>query len=138
MRGVQVPAAEVHVRVRVRAVFSVGQPSEVQQRAQGVRRQQRVEASAGVHRRGAGGRGELAGVRGGVPATGSGLRLRRPHLRPPAQAEACAPGTGGRQEGIGLLYGVLAVSTRLSAVGAGDDAELRAAAAAAERVGELQ
>lgn len=43
--GVQAPAAEVHTGVRVRAVLSAGQSSEVRLRTQGFRRQQRGEAA---------------------------------------------------------------------------------------------
>lgn len=50
VRGVQVSEAKVHAGVRVRAVLSAGQPSEVRLRAQGFRRQQRGEASQRAQR----------------------------------------------------------------------------------------
>jgi len=45
VRGVQVSEAKVHTGVRVRAVLSAGQSSEVRLRTQGFRRQQRGEAA---------------------------------------------------------------------------------------------
>lgn len=50
VRGVQVSEAKVHTGVRVRAVLSAGQSSEVRLRTQGFRRQQRGEASQRAQR----------------------------------------------------------------------------------------
>lgn len=99
MRSLQVSAAEVSAGVCVRAVFPAGSAAEVRQRAQGVRGEQRDEAAERAAAAPAGGRRELASVRGGHAAARPRLRLRRRHLAPPAPATPAADGPQLRQIG---------------------------------------
>ena len=96
VRGVQVPAAQVPAGVRVRALLPAGGAAEVRQRAQGVRRQQRDQAAQRAAAAPAGGRRELARLRGRGARQGPRLRLRRRHLRAPAPGPPPAEGAGRR------------------------------------------
>ncbi|CAL9156802.1 unnamed protein product [Musa hybrid cultivar] len=99
VRGVQVLAAEVHARLRVRALLPAGPADEVHQRASGVRSEQRGEAAWRAQPVAEGGRRELAGLRGGGAAPRPRLWLRRSHLPPPTQAPPGAERPLQRQEG---------------------------------------
>ncbi|KAG0552780.1 hypothetical protein BDA96_01G536800 [Sorghum bicolor] len=101
VRGVQVPAAQVRARLRLRALLlpRAGRGA-LRRHPQGVRRQQRVQASrAPAARRPPGGRRHHL-LRGAGQAARPHLRLRRPHLRAPAAGDDPA-GAAGVAQGAG-------------------------------------
>ncbi|CAI0554131.1 unnamed protein product [Linum tenue] len=102
VRGVQVPAAEVHAGVRLRPLLPARPAGEVRQRPPRLRRQQRRQAAQRDPRRAARRRRQLPRLRGRGPAQRPGLRLRRLHLQAPAPPQAAPIGppprpTGARQ-----------------------------------------
>ncbi|KAG9449782.1 hypothetical protein H6P81_009747 [Aristolochia fimbriata] len=97
VRGVQVPAKEVHAGMHLRAVLPAGGAAEVRERAQDLRCEQCDEATERAAAAPEGGRGELAGVRGGGEDEGPRLRLRRRHLRPTAPGPPTPEGARRRQ-----------------------------------------
>ncbi|CAI0455060.1 unnamed protein product [Linum tenue] len=95
MRGVQVPPPKVPAGLHLRALLSAGRAAEVRERAQDLRGQQREQAAQRGSPAPAGGRRQLAGVRGRGPAQGPRLRLRGGHLR--AAAPGHPPPEGARR-----------------------------------------
>jgi hypothetical protein len=104
VRGVQASPAQVHAGVRVRALLPARQPGQVRKRAPGVRRQQRVQAPQRAPARAAGGRRQLARLRGRRAPPRPRLRLRLLHLRPPAQDQAGARRARRRAQGARGLH----------------------------------
>ena len=85
MRGLQVPAAQVRERVHLRALLRLGAGrGALRVGAQGVRRQQRVQAAAPDPAPQAPGRRRHRLLRDPGAPPRPHLRLRLPHLRPPA------------------------------------------------------
>lgn len=85
MRRVQVPEEEVRARVHIRPLLRLGaRGGALRGGAQGVRREQRVEAPPPHPRPQAARRSGHDMLRGAGPTPGPHLRLRGPHLRPPA------------------------------------------------------
>ena len=91
----QIPAAEVHAGVHLRALLSAGGAAEVRQRAQDLRRQQRLQAAQRPPPPPARRRRQLARLRGRGARPRPRLRLHwRHHLppevgRPPPEGARC-------------------------------------------------
>lgn len=90
--------------MRIRTLLPSRPASEIRQRPQGVRRQQRGQNPQRTQRRPARGRRQFAGLRGRRPAPRPRLRLRGPDIHPPAPPEASPDGFVQRQEGIVHLH----------------------------------
>lgn len=97
MRRLQVPEEEMLARVHIRAVLPAGGATEVRERAQDLRREQRDEAPKRAPPPPEGGRRELPRLRSGGAGEGPRVRLRGRHLLPAEAGGATAEGTGRGQ-----------------------------------------
>ena len=95
VRGMQIPPAEMHIRLRVRAILSSRRTYKVCERPPYLRGKQREQDSPRGGATSTRRHGELAGLRGRGTAKWSSVRLRWGHLGAPKTGLEAAKGTGG-------------------------------------------